>query len=1566
MNIHNCSKTTFPVENSHSLNASLNVMNFKGLRFNKYLVYDTGATISVVNNKDILLNVKDATIEVSVADGATLEADCVGDLIIRVGIVSITLETTLYLPESSFNLVSLKQIEERGFNVLITKESVIVFNQNVAPTIIASRKKAADLYMGPQFSEESLECDFDYDGLADMLSNANQDDKDKSSMNEMSEYQEHDYSSRALINSLTEVDVLDVEISPYGVEQLLPTGDKNDIYNFHLMSNHMSIEKILLLQKYQGLVLHTSKESLQKIADCKVCLLSNAKQRSHNHHSERKASRRHERLHCDTLGPFRSENNKWYLTSVIDEHTGYIEGIITKDRKVKDLLIQRLKIWNNRFNDKVAYFRSDNAPEFPQPSDLAEFGIWRETIAAYLPELNGLAEVVNKLILQQIYRIVVTLGPQILKLIYYVIQYSITMINHTPRRSLKGQTPYGCYYQLSEGNFYRFPFAIDCVVTFSNTIEKNRYGVTSTKGAPSSIMGAVIGYASDCFSYYVLLKNMRCDIILSPNVRILRSYEVINSYLKNLSTTPMSHIVPMAEGIQGRQLGAQYEVRGTYVESEYDNTNDVMHMPKESYSVQPASFTLTTGNSSNEYVINDDPVQITIENPDDFSNPLQLTEESHDMVSEVKSDENPKPSLHELTPGDNPVSKPPQLGTETSVIGKSKEPITNHTKDAPSIQGRDHKRLESTAQVGLSHQPQTGTPASEESKLSGTDHFGVDVVKETVSEDWHTSDYPETSAEDEQQNPSLLANKNRVTEKIDEGENISFPGGDDDSVVINSNVEQSNVETEDAGNSPIQDEVSQEGRILNEQTDIVDTVAKVIENEKISPINSLDDHTELATDSGNDSNSTESDIQSKNEISPVINEKNTEIIQKHIESILADKRLDEFETYNVDEIENVINDDDIAEANPLPDENNDVQMNESFDNNHSMSRAKKKYTFEKEVNEKIAGTKHSLDTTDPREAIRVLNTGETKRIEPKKREVPITVKLNKRSQYKSPYVTRSGRTVINPKRYLHAVVNKIDYNDPGWIKSMNAELEKFRSKDVYEEVPIPTGVKPISMGWVHTEKIDSLKGVVRKSRCVVHGNRQKEKLDYDPFSVSSPVIDLVTIRLLTIIGCELGMTIQHLDVESAYLNASITHSNPIYVFPPKSVPLKKNHCWLLKRSVYGLKQSGFEWYHTIKRVLEDIGFNQVLHNDGLFHIEYEEGSVIYLGLYVDDILMVGSSQKVIDNFVDQLRDHFEVKVFGEISNYLGIEFRKTESGYILSQEKFLKKLLKDFKLDDSYGKNIPWIPNDKYEKVAIIRENVNPENDFEKVPNETLLDPDAKKLYQSGVGLLLWAATNTRPDISVVVNSLGSKSANPNVHDYEKLIYCLRYIKNSMGYHIEYKRNRLNIPPKSFVIECFSDASFAPGLDRKSISGTLIYVNGNLVQWATKKQTVIAQSSAACEMLALNYTMLKAIEIKNNLMDLGFEVGKIHCHQDNQAVIKVLRNNYCHPHRPIDICYKFLRQLINDKVFSISYVKTNDNYADCMTKCLSRAKFKAFVEGMIKRLDLEDNQTLIQNAITAE
>ena len=58
---------------------------------------------------------------------------------------------------------------------------------------------------------------------------------------------------------------------------------------------------------------------------------------------------------------------------------------------------------------------------------------------------------------------------------------------------------------------------------------------------------------------------------------------------------------------------------------------------------------------------------------------------------------------------------------------------------------------------------------------------------------------------------------------------------------------------------------------------------------------------------------------------------------------------------------------------------------------------------------------------------------------------------------------------------------------------------------------------------------------------------------------------------------------------------------------------------------------------------------------------------------------------------------------------------------------------------------------------------------------------------------------------------------------------------------------------------------FAPELDRRSITGMAIYVNGNLVNWANETSKIITHSSAACEMLALNYSVLKAFDLRNTI-----------------------------------------------------------------------------------------------------
>ena len=75
-----------------------------------------------------------------------------------------------------------------------------------------------------------------------------------------------------------------------------------------------------------------------------------------------------------------------------------------------------------------------------------------------------------------------------------------------------------------------------------------------------------------------------------------------------------------------------------------------------------------------------------------------------------------------------------------------------------------------------------------------------------------------------------------------------------------------------------------------------------------------------------------------------------------------------------------------------------------------------------------------------------------------------------------------------------------------------------------------------------------------------------------------------------------------------------------------------------------------------------------------------------------------------------------------------------------------------------------------------------------------------------------------------------------------------------------------------------------------------------------QRQKIITHSSAACEMLALNYTILKAFDLRNTIEDLELKIRNLHVHEDNQAVITILKNDNFHPHRPIDICYKFLNK----------------------------------------------------------
>lgn len=96
------------------------------------------------------------------------------------------------------------------------------------------------------------------------------------------------------------------------------------------------------------------------------------------------------------------------------------------------------------------------------------------------------------------------------------------------------------------------------------------------------------------------------------------------------------------------------------------------------------------------------------------------------------------------------------------------------------------------------------------------------------------------------------------------------------------------------------------------------------------------------------------------------------------------------------------------------------------------------------------------------------------------------------------------------------------------------------------------------------------------------------------------------------------------------------------------------HVCLLQRSLYGLKQSPQAWFTRLHDFLVSIEFRPSKINVSLFI--YSDGVVqLYLLVYVDDILVMGSDYVRVDNLVASMRREFKVSDIGCPSFFLGIE-----------------------------------------------------------------------------------------------------------------------------------------------------------------------------------------------------------------------------------------------------------------------------------------------------------------------
>ena len=102
---------------------------------------------------------------------------------------------------------------------------------------------------------------------------------------------------------------------------------------------------------------------------------------------------------------------------------------------------------------------------------------------------------------------------------------------------------------------------------------------------------------------------------------------------------------------------------------------------------------------------------------------------------------------------------------------------------------------------------------------------------------------------------------------------------------------------------------------------------------------------------------------------------------------------------------------------------------------------------------------------------------------------------------------------------------------------------------------------------------------------------------------------------------------------------------------------KKKRVCKLKKSLYELKQSARMWYHKFDTFIWGLAFTKSK-VDHCVYFKLIDDHVIYLVLYMDDMLLVGNEKEIIQDLKTQLSSKFNMKDIGAANYILGMEIKR--------------------------------------------------------------------------------------------------------------------------------------------------------------------------------------------------------------------------------------------------------------------------------------------------------------------
>lgn len=495
-----------------------------------------------------------------------------------------------------------------------------------------------------------------------------------------------------------------------------------------------------------------------------------------------------------------------------------------------------------------------------------------------------------------------------------------------------------------------------------------------------------------------------------------------------------------------------------------------------------------------------------------------------------------------------------------------------------------------------------------------------------------------------------------------------------------------------------------------------------------------------------------------------------------------------------------------------------------------------------------------------------------------------------------------------------------------WKNAMKDEYNSFITNKCWSLCDRVESQKPVKCKWVFKRKLINGETLKYKARLVAKGFTQKQGIDYN--ETFSPVVRYSSIRALLAVAAEYEMEVEHLDVKTAFLNGDLEET--VYMEQPEAfmVKGKENKIYRLHKAIYGLKQASKAWYEKINNVLcEKLMFTKSLSEPCVYY-KSNNGSIIIIALYVDDILLFSTSNSNEKAEIKKkLRTEFEITDLGPAKYILGMKICKHKDMITLDQSGYIERVLQKFKMEDCKPSATPM------ETGVILNK-----------PKESQDSSACNYDYRGLIGSLMYIAVGSRPDIAHAVSYLSQFNDCHTETHWKSAKRVLRYLKGTKDCCLTFQKGGLEIA-------AFADSDWGRNeADRRSYTGFVFRLGKSIVSWESRKQKTVALSSTEAEYMSLSDTCKEALFLRKFLKEILGKTPKIIIYNDNQSAQKLCKNSMFHARtKHIDIRHHFIRENVSNGTIDVKYLCTNDMVADLLTKPLSKEKHDKFLYQLLHR-----------------